>query len=176
MAVDCFSVSVAEGIANRRFIFRSMTLMALSFGVFQGGMTLMGYLGMSLFSGYVGAIDHWIAFGLLLYLGIRMIREDNEDAGSGNHHQGTITMGKILMLSVATSIDALAVGISIACSGGRTDMTVPVAVIAFCSTVFSLFGCMIGILMGKAGKIHAGTVGGIVLIGIGTKVLLEHLL
>lgn len=176
LAVDCFSVSVAEGIADGRRLRRGMVAMALSFGVFQGGMTLAGYLAMSLFSGYIAEFDHWIAFGLLLYLGVRMIVEDNGDGAGEGNRGATAAMGRTLMLSVATSIDALAVGISIACSGGRTDMTAPVLIIAFCSTALSLLGFGIGIRLGGMRRMHAGRLGGIVLIGIGVKILLEHLL
>lgn len=174
LAVDCFSVSVASGIAARRFLARPMVLMAVMFGVFQGGMTLMGYLGTTLLSESIRDWDHWIAFGLLLYLGGRMIASDLKGEEESEEGCRMLTVNNILTMSVATSIDALAVGISLACSVLNTSIMVPVVIIAFCSLVLSLAGLAVGIVMGKVVKLHAEVIGGVVLIGIGIKILLEH--
>lgn len=179
LAMDCLTVSIATGLASRRILLKQMSLMALSFGVFQGGMTLLGFLGTSFFEQYIQSIDHWIAFGLLSYLGVKMIAEglgkkDSED-GADCH---MLTIGSILTMSVATSIDALAVGISFACMEqglGLKDMLWPSGIIGFCSTAFSITGLALGIMMGKARNLHAEVLGGLVLIGIGIKILIEHL-
>lgn len=176
LAMDCFSVSVAVGIGARKVIAVPMAAMALSFGLFQGGMTAIGHGAMSLFGSSLQEVDHWIAFALLLMLGLNMIREDMGDK-SGEKSEGVplLTLSGILAMSVATSIDALAVGVSLACSddGG---ILVPALVIGFFSTLFSVAGLGIGITLGKTRRWKAGTVGGVVLVLIGVKILLEHVM
>lgn len=177
LAVDCFSVSVASGIAARKMIAGPMALMAVMFGLFQGGMTLIGYLGTTLLSSYISSVDHWIAFGLLCYLGIRMIREGMSNEDDGHNECRMLSLKNILTMSVATSIDALAVGISLACSAGDAGYNImePVTIIAFCSLILSIVGLAVGIGIGKVVNLHAEIIGGIVLICIGVKILIEHL-
>lgn len=176
LAMDCFSVSIATGLATRRIIFRPMATMALSFGFFQGGMTLMGYLGTTFFSSQIESIDHWIAFGLLLFLGIKMIRDSFfGDEEEENVSSNWLSLKNILTLSIATSIDAMAVGISFACIAADFEITLPVLIIGLCSTLFSIFGLGLGIHLGKRVNWHAEVLGGVVLIIIGIKILLEHL-
>ena len=118
LAMDCFTVSIASGISSQKFISKPMTQMIILFGVFQGGMTALGWLGGSAFKSIVEPIDHWIAFILLSYLGIRMIYEgifsknkDNEEIVQSK----LFKLRNILTMAIATSIDALAVGVSFAC-------------------------------------------------------------
>lgn len=178
LAIDCFSVSVANGFAAGRWIARPMILMGISFGIFQGGMTWLGYLGASLFSEEIGALDHWIAFGLLSFLGGRMIYDSffvkKEETASPSRQ---FSYPSILMMSIATSIDALAVGVSLAFlqNGSWLVMFQPVYIIACCSTILTFVGLSLGINLGKRLEWHADAIGGCVLIIIGIKVLIEHL-
>ena len=178
LAMDCFTVSIATGIAYGRWVGMPMTLSALSFGIFQGGMTLLGYWGMYLLSSNVGVIrdvDHWIAFSLLLYLGMRMMRNHGDDKEG---EALALDAGSILLLSVATSIDALAVGMSMACDSQPTahcSQLTAALVIAMFSTGMSLAGYFIGLAVGKVRSDNAEALAGIVLVCIGTKILVEHL-
>lgn len=185
LAMDCFTVSIATGIAYGRWFGMPMTSSALSFGIFQGGMTLLGYWGMYLLSSNVGVIrdvDHWIAFFLLLYLGMRMIRNHGDDREG---QALTLDARSILLLSVATSIDALAVGMSMACDSqffplnrgaeGVFSLLTAALVIAVFSTGMSLAGYFIGLAVGKVRSDHAEALAGIVLVCIGAKILVEHL-
>ena len=175
LAMDCFTVSIATGIAYGRWVGMPMTLSALSFGIFQGGMTLLGYWGMYLLSSNVSVIrdvDHWIAFSLLLYLGMRMMRNHGDDKEG---EALALDAGSILLLSVATSIDALAVGMSMACDDSRADMLPAALVIAMFSTGMSLAGYFIGLAVGKVRSDNAEALAGIVLVCIGAKILVEHL-
>lgn len=175
LAVDCFSVSVASGIAARKLLLRPMAKMTFLFGFFQGGMTLLGYCAMSLSSGFIVNWDHWVAFAILVYLGARMIISDFKEGEDNEGQCRMLTMRNIITMSVATSIDALAVGLSLACSELQHNIMVPVSIIAFCSLALSIIGLTLGIRVGKVLKIHAEVIGGIVLVFIGIKILVEHL-
>ena len=179
LAIDCFTVSIASGISSQKFISKPMTQMIILFGVFQGGMTALGWLGGSAFKSIVEPIDHWIAFILLSYLGIRMIYEgifsknkDNEEIVQSK----LFKLRNILTMAIATSIDALAVGVSFAfLNKGETGMLVPTLTIALGSSLFTAAGLGIGILAGKKIRIPAEPIGGMILICIGIKILIEHL-
>ena len=174
LAMDCFTVSIATGIAYGRWVGMPMTLSALSFGIFQGGMTLLGYWGMYLLSsnvGFIRDVDHWIAFSLLLYLGMRMIRHHGDDREG---EALTLDARSILLLSVATSIDALAVGVTFAF---LPDVPIipAVAFIGIITFVLSAAGMKIGNIFGTKYKSKAEFAGGLILILIGSKILIEHL-
>lgn len=175
LAMDCLTVSLAAGIASRRLHPRRMTLMACLFGCFQGGMTVAGCLGTSLFSRSLAPFDHWIAFGLLTYLGVRMMIEDfrGEETQTGS----LLRFRTMLLLSVATSIDALAVGVSFACLGMDTSEALvrPASIIAFVSFALTLAGAITGVAVGRKMKLPMEALGGLILIIIGTKILIEHL-
>ena len=115
LAIDCFTVSVTSGIILRRIRWNTFLTMAFFFGFFQALMPLLGWLGASHFSHLIEAYDHWVAFGLLAFLGIRMIREHFKD--SEEHSFDPTRLKVIITLAIATSIDALAVGISFAFTG-----------------------------------------------------------
>lgn len=175
LAIDCFTVSVASGIILRRLCWRTFLTMAFFFGFFQALMPLIGWMGASRFSHLIEAYDHWIAFGLLAFLGLRMIREYFKD--SEEHHFDPTRLKVILTLAVATSIDALAVGISFAFTGYKTlsVLVYPLLAIGAASFVISLAGSLIGIFFGKRFNFRMELFGGLVLIGIGVKILVEHL-
>ena len=178
LAMDCFAVSVCAGLAMSRIRWRPILTTAFFFGFFQGLMPALGWLLSFSFNRYIEAYDHWIAFGLLAFLGIRMIREEFQKEESPECHSLHIEKPKtLLVLAVATSIDALAVGISFACVGYRDLPSVlpPALVIAIVSFLLSIAGFLGGILFGRRFNPRAGLVGGVILVAIGAKVLGEHL-
>ncbi len=177
LAMDCFTVSIVSGVIlmTQRFCIMRM---AFLFGFFQAMMPLLGWLGISHFQAYMEAYDHWIAFGLLGFIGGKMIWEsfgDEED-----HHFNPSKLRTQLLLAVATSIDALAVGISFACTGFTmlSQLTMPLVIIGIVSFLFSIFGYHLGRRFGKAitRRLKPEVFGGIILVLIGLKILLSHLL
>jgi putative Mn2+ efflux pump MntP len=175
LAMDCFSVSITSGIILRRICWRTFLTMAFFFGLFQGVMPLIGWFGASRFYSLIEQFDHWIAFGLLFFLGVKMVKESFDK--DEEHHFNPTRLPVILTLAVATSIDALAVGISFACIGMDTFRSIlwPIIVIGIVSFLFSVLGCFIGIFFGKRVNLRAELWAGIILIGIGVKILMEHL-
>lgn len=176
LAIDCFTVSITSGIILHRIRWGIFLKMAFLFGLFQAAMPFLGWLGASRFNHLIETYDHWIAFALLAFLGIRMIREHSKDEEERSFDP--TRMKVILTLAVATSIDALAVGISFAFTGFRTlsSLLYPLTAIGIASFVISLAGSLIGVFFGKRFNLRVEIFGGLVLIGIGVKILFEHLL
>ena len=176
LAIDCFTVSITSGIILHRIRWGIFLKMAFLFGLFQSAMPFLGWLGASRFNHLIETYDHWIAFALLAFLGIRMIREHFKDEEERSFDP--TRMKVILTLAVATSIDALAVGISFAFTGFRTlsSLLYPLTAIGIASFVISLAGSLIGVFFGKRFNLRVEIFGGLVLIGIGVKILFEHLL
>lgn len=177
LAMDCFAVSIASGIIVKKHLGKMMIRMAFLFGLFQAAMPLIGWLGVSTFTSYLENIEHWIAFGLLAFLGGRMIRESFLP-----EEEKKIKPRKLktqVVLAIATSIDALAVGISFACTGFSNIkmLTCPLLIIGFVSFVMSIIGVLLGVKFGKpiTKKLKPELLGGVILIFIGIKVLLSHL-
>lgn len=176
VAMDCFTVSVASGIIQRKWRGGTAASLSLSFGAFQGGMTLIGWLGTRYLHGVIESVDHWIAFCLLAFLGGRMIYEGLKPEEE-THHFDPTDPKVVLTMAVATSIDALAVGISFACIGMHgADMVMPVSVIALVSLLFSLGGYALGIACGRRIHLPVEPIGGLILIAIGCRILYEHLM
>ena len=176
LAIDCFTVSITSGIILHRIRWGIFLKMAFLFGLFQAAMPFLGWLGASRFNHLIETYDHWIAFALLAFLGIRMIREHFKDEEERSFDP--TRMKVILTLAVATSIDAMAVGISFAFTGFRTlsSLLYPLTAIGIASFVISLAGSLIGVFFGKRFNLRVEIFGGLVLIGIGVKILFEHLL
>lgn len=178
LAMDCFAVSIASGIIMKSIRLRPMLSMAFAFGFFQALMPLLGWIGASFFSHLIEDWDHWIAFAILIFLGGRMVCESFKDEEC-RHEFDPTNLNVLLTLAVATSIDALAVGISFAFVGTYSISTIlpPIGIIGLVSFVLSLAGLMFGICFGHglARKLRAELWGGIILIAIGTKILIEHL-
>ena len=178
LAMDCFAVSIASGIILKRMQLRPMLVMAFFFGFFQALMPLLGWIGASFFSHLIENIDHWIAFAILAFLGGRMVMESFKDEDCNNEYDPT-SLNVVLALAVATSIDALAVGVSFAFLGIRSLPSIlsPISIIGFVSFALSIIGLIFGIRFGCgiARKLRAELWGGIILIIIGTKILIEHL-
>ena len=178
LAMDCFAVSIASGIILKRVRMRPMLIMALAFGFFQALMPLLGWIGASFFSHLIENIDHWIAFAILAFLGGRMVLESFKDEDC-RHEFDPTSLKVVSALAVATSIDALAVGVSFAFLGVRSFSSIlpSIGIIGFVSFALSFVGLMFGIRFGCgiARKIRAELWGGVILIIIGTKILIEHL-
>lgn len=176
LAIDCFTVSITSGIILHRIRWGIFLKMAFLFGLFQAAMPFLGWLGASRFNHLIETYDHWIAFALLAFLGIRMIREHFKDEEERSFDP--TRMKVILTLAVATSIDALTVGISFAFTSFHTlsSLLYPLTAIGIASFVISLAGSLIGVFFGKRFNLRVEIFGGLVLIGIGVKILFEHLL
>ena len=196
LAMDCFTVSIVSGVilpqqgnhhsclckrAKLEFSFliphSSILRMAFLFGFFQALMPMLGWLGISHFQSYMEAYDHWIAFGLLGLIGGKMIWESFSP--EEEHHFNPCRLRTQLLLAVATSIDALAVGISFACTGYDTlsQLTLPLLIIGLASFVLSLLGYYLGRRFGSiiTRRLKPELFGGLILILIGVKILFTHL-
>ena len=177
LAIDCFTVSVVCGVIVRRYKAGLMMRLAFLFGFFQALMPFIGWLLTSRFQTYLESVDHWIAFGLLFVIGIEMIGDafKKEEAKTIDPYG----FKSQLLLAVATSIDALAIGISFACTGysSVSQLWVPLAYIGAVSFVMSLLGFALGVRFGETvtKKVKPELLGGLILIGIGVKILVEHL-
>ena len=174
LAMDCFTVSITCGIIQRR-MGRQAVAMALLFGFFQALMPVLGWLAANLFSKQITAYDHWVAFGLLVLLGGKMIWEGSRPAEEAAFNPSKPVI--LLTLAIATSIDALAVGFSFIGMGMRqmADIVFPTVAIGIVSFLFSLAGKYIGVTLGRHFNWPAEQIGGGILIMIGLKVLIEHL-
>ena len=190
LAMDCFTVSIVSGVimiqGDGSFVTPAdvtkepspcIIRMAFLFGFFQAMMPLLGWLGISHFQAYMEAYDHWIAFGLLGFIGGKMVWEsfgDEED-----QHFNPSKLRTQLLLAIATSIDALAIGISFACTGFTeiSQLTMPLLIIGIVSFLFSIVGYHLGRRFGKTitRRIKPELLGGVILILIGMKILITHL-
>ena len=176
LAMDCFAVSIASGIILKRTRWKPMLIMAFAFGLFQALMPFIGWMFAKSFSHLIESIDHWIAFGLLSAIGIQMIRE-----GFGKKEEtkfDPLSYKVILTLAVATSIDAMAVGVSMAFMqiGSSWDtIAIPAVLIAAISSALTIAGLGTGIFIGRKIPCSIAPVGGLILIGIGIKIIIEHL-
>ena len=188
LSMDAFSVSICKGLTTKQFSWKMDLTCGLWFGFFQALMPLIGYFLGAQFEQYITAVDHWIAFGLLFLIGANMIREavseknDDEsviarsvsdEASQPELSKSSPSVKTLLLLAIATSIDALAVGISFACI--QVKIWSSILIIGVTTFLFSVLGVKIGNVFGSKFEKSAGIVGGIILILIGLKILLEHL-
>ena len=171
LSMDAFAVSVCKGLSMRGISFRNALIVGLYFGIFQAGMPLIGYFLGQQFSGFIMGYDHWVAFFLLSVIGVNMIRESRSCADEGQI-DASLTPRAMLPLAVATSIDALAVGVSFAFL--QTPIAPAVSLIGVTTLLLSMLGVKIGNVFGVRFKSHAELTGGVVLILLGLKILLEH--
>lgn len=177
LAMDCFTVSIVSGVIIRKYILSIILRMAVLFGLFQAMMPFIGWLGTSYFSHYLESVDHWIAFGLLAFLGGKMIKDSFGSEEEAHFDPSKLTSQ--LLFAVATSIDALAVGISFACLGYKNieQLTLPLIVIGVCSFVMSILGNVLGVVCGKSivKRLKPEFIGGVILLLIGFRILYEHI-
>ena len=175
LSMDAFAVSVCKGLALRRATFQAEFTCGVWFGGFQALMPLIGFFLGTLFATAIQAVDHWIAFGLLAIIGVNMLKEamsmEEECDCGGNADLSVKTM---FVMAVATSIDALAVGLSLAMVGNVT-IFFAVTLIGICTCLLSMLGVKIGNVFGSRFENKAEIAGGVILILLGVKILLEHL-
>lgn len=171
LSMDAFAVSICKGLSVRKLELKHALLVGIWFGGFQALMPLIGYLLGTQFASLITNIDHWIAFILLAIIGGNMIRESRES--EEDELNDSFTFRTMLALAVATSIDALAVGITF--SFLKVNILLAVCLIGCTTFVISVAGIRIGNVFGSKYKSGAEFAGGVVLILIGLKILLEHL-
>lgn len=175
LAMDCFAVSIASSVCYGRYNWLKILRMALFFGLFQGFMPLIGWACGISFAEFIHSIDHWLALGILGFLGGKMIYEsfqdEEDDICDTKTPYGSISM--LITLAIATSIDALATGLIFVPLGNL--MYSASAIIALVSFLFTIVGCVLGITFGKRIKFNVEAIGGLILIGIGLKIFIEHM-
>lgn len=178
LSMDAFAVSICKGLSMRRMRWAFAIVIAFSFGLFQAIMPVIGWALGSTFAAYIEPVDHWVAFVLLAVIGAKMLWDafhedaDGDDRACADGAQ-RLDVKELLMLSVATSIDALAVGITFAFLG--VDIAEAACIIGATTFAFSLAGVAIGNIFGARFERGATVAGGIILILIGLKILLEHM-
>lgn len=178
LSMDAFAVAICKGLSVKQLLPRHYLITGLWFGGFQGLMPLLGFiLGRSL-ENYIKSVDHWIAFGLLALIGLNMLRESRNPtcdvpAASASQCQA-FAPGTMLPLALATSIDALAIGVSLGLLD-QVNISLTSTLIGLITFAFSALGLGLGRILGEKFQQKAQIVGGIVLIGLGVKILLEHL-
>lgn len=170
LAMDAFAVSICKGLAQKDPPLRTCLIVGLWFGIFQALMPTIGFFLGSAFYDLISDYDHWIAFILLLVIGLNMIREAL--SGEEEDMNADISVKTMLPLAIATSIDALAVGISLAMT--EDSIVLPALLIGLITFVISAVGVKIGGKVGSKFGTKAEIVGGVILILIGVKILLEH--
>lgn len=176
VSMDAFAVSICRGLGMRELNLRTAAVLALFFGGFQALMPLIGWALGSQLMGVIAPVDHWVAFVLLAFIGGKMLWEAVHDDGEedcGCRDTSRIDLREFLVLAVATSIDALAVGISFAALA--VDIVPAVSLIGVTTFAFSFVGVAVGHFFGARYERPASIVGGVVLVLIGLKILLEHL-
>ena len=171
LAMDAFAVSIGKGLSVGKPSVRAGLICGVWFGGFQMLMPLLGYLLGSTFSSFITSVDHWIAFILLLLIGANMIREGI--AGEENNSNKDFSFKTMLILAVATSIDALATGVTFAFL--NVNIVLALALIGIITFALSFTGVTAGGLLGRKWQKNAQIAGGIILIAIGLKILIEHL-
>jgi len=175
LSMDAFAVAVCKGLAirNMKSSLKYSVIVGLYFGVFQAVMPLIGYLLGAQFSDKITSIDHWVVFGLLCVIGGKMIWESFDKSPEEAEEGSPISVGKMLPLALATSIDALAVGVSFAFL--RVDIVPAITFIGVITFVLSIVGVKIGNIFGTKFQAKAEFAGGVILVLMGIKLLLEHL-
>ena len=172
VSMDAFAVAVCKGLAMKKATLKSQAIVGAWFGGFQGLMPLIGFLLGTLFAAAIEAIDHWVAFGLLGIIGFNMLKEafssEEEEADAD------LSVRTMFIMAVATSIDALAVGISLAMAG-NVNIVLAVSLIGVTTFTLSAIGVKVGNVFGSRFEKNAQIAGGVILILLGLKILLEHL-
>ena len=171
LSMDAFAVAIGKGLSIPKLKYKDCLIVGIWFGLFQALMPLIGYFLGTAFAKYIVAVDHWIAFVLLAFIGGTMIKEsfskDEEEKDA------SLSFKKMLPLAISTSIDALAAGVTFALVG--TNIILSVSLIGLITLIISAIGVKLGNVVGLKYKSKAELLGGILLIGMGLKILIEHL-
>lgn len=177
LSMDAFAVSVCKGLAMKKATLKAEATCGLWFGGFQALMPTVGFFLGALFADAIEAFDHWVAFALLAIIGINMLKEALEkkgESGDNPEKDADLSVKTMFLMAVATSIDALAVGISLAMVGS-VNIWLAAAFIGICTCLLSALGVKIGNVFGSRYEKKAELAGGVILILLGVKILLEHL-
>lgn len=174
LSMDAFAVSVCKGLSMKKATLREGAICGVWFGGFQALMPLIGFYLGTLFAGAIEAFDHWVAFALLVVIGINMLKEALSKEECCSQSDADLSVKTMFVMAVATSIDALAVGISLAMAGDVNIFTA-VVLIGITTFVLSALGVKIGNIFGSRYEKGAQIAGGVILIVLGIKILLEHL-
>ena len=177
LSMDAFAVSVCKGLAMKRSSVKAGLTCGIWFGGFQALMPLIGFFLGSMFAEAIQSVDHWVAFGLLVLIGVNMLREafsPEEDGGCSECADADLSVKSMFVMAVATSIDALAVGISLAMAGD-VAIFAAVGIIGVCTFTLSAVGVGVGSVFGSRFEQKAQIAGGVILVILGVKILLEHL-
>ena len=177
LSMDAFAVSVCKGLAMKKATLKAEATCGLWFGGFQALMPTVGFFLGALFADAIEAFDHWVAFALLAIIGINMLKEaleKKDESGDNPEKDADLSVKTMFLMAVATSIDALAVGISLAMVGS-VNIWLAAAFIGVCTCLLSALGVKIGNVFGSRYEKKAELAGGVILILLGVKILLEHL-
>ena len=174
LSMDAFAVSICKGLSMKKASLRAQAICGAWFGGFQALMPLIGFFLGTLFAEAIEAVDHWVAFGLLALIGFSMLKEAFAKDCDCEEHDADLSVKTMFIMAVATSIDALAVGISLAMAG---NVNIIAAVVLIGVTTFGLsaVGVKVGNVFGSRFEKKAQMAGGFILILLGLKILLEHL-
>jgi putative Mn2+ efflux pump MntP len=172
LAMDCFAVSITSGIAIKNLRINNALQIALFFGSFQAIMPVIGWFAGRGLRDFISGVDHWVAFGLLGLIGLKMIYESTK-LESDKKEINPLNIYVLSMLSIATSIDALAVGVSFAFL--KISLVTSIIIIGTITFILSFIAVFVGNRMGHFFENKIELAGGLILIGIGTKILLEHI-
>lgn len=173
LSMDAFAVALCKGLNETKVNYKNAAIIALLFGGFQGIMPFIGWLMASCFESYISAYDHWIAFVLLLFIGGKMVSDAFHEEEQACKKSETLDIKEIFILAVATSIDALAVGITFALLPS-VNIVIAVSIIGIITFVLSFVGGVMGNHLGEKFGKKAEIAGGLVLILMGLKIFIEH--
>lgn len=177
LSMDAFAVSICKGLAMKKADAKGMATCGVWFGGFQALMPLIGFYLGTLFASAIEAVDHWVAFGLLGIIGFNMLKEGlekEEECGCCENNDADLSVKTMFVMAVATSIDALAVGISLAMAG-NVNIWIAITLIGITTFALSAVGVKVGSIFGSKFEKKAQLAGGIILICLGVKILFEHL-
>ena len=174
LSMDAFAVSICKGLSMQKATLREGCICGAWFGGFQALMPVIGYFLGTLFADAIKAFDHWVAFGLLVLIGVNMLKEAFSKCDCCEEHDADLSFKKMFVMAVATSIDALAVGISLAMAG-NVNIWLAVALIGVVTFILCAAGVKIGNIFGSRYEKKAQIAGGVILVLLGAKILLEHL-
>ena len=174
LSMDAFAVSVCKGLSVKKAGPKEGALCGVWFGGFQAIMPLVGFFLGRLFAEAIEAVDHWVAFGLLAIIGVNMLKEAFEKDCDCENHDADFSVKTMFVMAVATSIDALAVGISLAMAG-NVNIWAAIGLIGSITFALSFLGVKVGNVFGSRFEKKAQAAGGIILVLLGLKILLEHL-
>lgn len=170
LSMDALAVSICKGMSLKNMCWKKATIIGMYFGVFQGTMPFIGYMLCYRFSNHIINIDHWLSFVLLSFIGLSMIKNSQEKL---SNYDSTLNFLSMVTLAIATSIDALAVGITFAFL--KVNIITATTTIGAITFILSIVGVKFGNIFGLKYKDKAELIGGIILILIGIKILIQHM-